>query len=136
MESMEQEMEHEELCGMCHQTLKWHREHKPRHAFVGVGEPARLPHPTENTGPTPTVTNSGMKGDPVLRAVLLRKGMIHEEDLTQMEKVFETARDSSKVVVVSEGHVAMLAVDELLEEITRPPAPGPTPSAESSPSDA
>lgn len=76
----------EPVCSICKQTKKWHEEHKPHHTFQTEGgslEEASYEAPTPNKGvKTPF--------DPVLRFLLIKKGIITPDELSEAETMLRS----------------------------------------------
>lgn len=69
-----------DLCSLCGLDQEWHKKHKPHHAFVKEGgslEEAEYGEP--DTRPRQ------MPFDPVLRFLLVQKGIISADELTSAE---------------------------------------------------
>lgn len=78
------------LCRICNQDEKWHKDHRPRHAYSPDSTLFR------KAGEMPA---RKLPSDPVLRLVLIRKGVISGDDLSAVEKELESAG----VIVVEPG---------------------------------
>lgn len=93
-------------CELCGQPRKWHVEHKPKHQFIEPNEQVALvlaedldlsgsPEPeTPGEGTQAPSTGTGrlidLPGDPLLRAVLIRAGIITQEQLQQEIEAYRT----------------------------------------------
>jgi hypothetical protein len=71
----------EVLCEVCRQTKAWHEEHRPQHEFSLDGQ-LRRAQPMTVEAPMPNVS---IPSDPILRLVLIEKGLITSEDLAEAE---------------------------------------------------
>ncbi|PYS90499.1 MAG: hypothetical protein DMF62_04870 [Acidobacteria bacterium] len=70
-----------ELCGICHQPREYHEKDTVRHQFdVGGKLMAKV------TSPPPTSSRGVPSGDPILRLLLIRKGIISADDIDAAEK--------------------------------------------------
>lgn len=72
-------------CKTCGRDEAWHQENKPRHPFDPEGE-VGLKQPSKKQQEQDKVqVIKGMGTDPILRATLIRKGLITVEDLLETE---------------------------------------------------
>lgn len=74
------------LCQICNQTEEWHKLHGVKHAFSPDSTKFRL---AEHKITAEAVVNK-LPSDPVLRMVLIRKGIISVDDLAEVEKELRT----------------------------------------------
>lgn len=80
----------EEVCAVCHKPKG---NHPYKHSFVPETESASLRsrdnHPSNQSSSRPTGAQGRVRnaqiGDPVLRLIMLRKGIITVDDLNQVE---------------------------------------------------
>jgi hypothetical protein len=68
------------LCGVCHKPREWHDQASILHQFDPGG---KLRPKTQVSEPADV---SLPKGDPILRLVLIRKGVISVDELEEVEK--------------------------------------------------
>lgn len=76
-------------CSVCNQTLAWHEHHHPVHKFTTAGGALELETADNHRGHEQPSSDSPaqrtLQGDPVLRLVLIQKGVISTDDLTATE---------------------------------------------------
>lgn len=80
-----------DVCGLCGNTRQWHDENKPVHQFDGdAGEltaGSDLGAEQQASPPsTPQVRPAGAGVDPVLRAILISKGLVTPDELHAAEE--------------------------------------------------
>jgi hypothetical protein len=88
-----------ELCGVCHHDRQWHRENPSvQHAFSENGQLSKKPvdskpvnHASSGDPATQGSIGRRLQGDPILRLLLIRKGIITTEELTQVEDELQGA---------------------------------------------
>lgn len=76
-------------CAICNQTEAWHRQHKPKHAFtLSPGDLRMAEYTPEANVPQPPAKPSRplLPSDPVLRKVLIDKGLITLDDIEAAER--------------------------------------------------
>lgn len=72
-------------CQVCGKFPVEHRDPSISHAFSTDGRLIRRSPPDESKLESQGSTQALLKGDPLLRMALIRKGVITAEDLTQVE---------------------------------------------------
>lgn len=95
------------ICQLCHQTEEWHREHHPKHAFVGPDDDPRL-----HEDPGPEKPSVSMRGDPVLRLALVKAGVIEEGQISEAEFWVREAAAAGSAVVIEDGGFKLLTLEE------------------------
>ena len=70
------------LCTICGRNRQWHKDTGAKHQFTDDPD-GKLEH--AKSGP-PVTTNNRIPGDPILRFLLIEKGLITPEDLTKAEE--------------------------------------------------
>lgn len=78
-------MSDQDICSVCKQSREWHKEHHPRHAFQSEGGVIEAAAPESSGGPSSNPPAPRLPGDPILRALLIRKGLISAEELDAVE---------------------------------------------------
>lgn len=96
------------LCTTCGQNEQWHHDHKPRHAFTNPGEETRR---VDQPAPTPTPRS----GDPLLRLVLMKKGLICQDDFDVAERFLSVAQQLNRAVLVEDGEYKLVDMAEFLQ---------------------
>jgi hypothetical protein len=91
----------EQRCTVCKQTESWHREHRPAHAFQAVG--SRLEAAVYDESPTPQPMRAPF--DPILRMLLIDKGLITVEELEEAERKLKAASAMGQGIVVQDRTV-------------------------------
>lgn len=94
------------LCQLCHQDDQWHREHKPKHKFVGPDDDPRL---VMDVPPQP---DRSVRGDPVLRLALVKAGVVTDGDIMEAEILIRTAAEEGMAVVVEDGQYRLLSIED------------------------
>lgn len=104
-----------DVCKICTNSYQWHLDNKPKHAFVGEGDqdtslrfeaPAKadlLPQPKRD--PDDVRSALSQSADPVVRALLVFKGLITAEELTEFTARMAEGLASSGAMVFGVGHV-------------------------------
>lgn len=100
------------ICQLCHQDDQWHREHKPKHAFVGPDD-----DPILLADPGPVVPPTTQRGDPVLRLALVKSGALTDHQIFEAEIWIREAAETGKAVVVEDGVFKLLDVDEWISRM-------------------
>lgn len=100
------------MCQLCHQDEQWHREHHPKHAFVGPED-----DPVLSVDPGPKMPSVSMRGDPVLRLALVKAGLIEEGQIQEAEFWVREAAEQGAGVVVEEGEFKLLSVNEWISRM-------------------
>lgn len=79
----------EPVCGVCHKPRSWHDKDSVRHQFDVSGKlMAKVA--------TPDIRSAGAsRGDPILRLLLIRKGIISVEEIENAEKELKALGVSS-----------------------------------------
>lgn len=102
----------DDKCGLCGQSFQWHQEHRPAHTFVVPGTAgglAQLGASNRERGMFPNRQGQqrsnvkvlpGLPSDPALRVLLLRKGVITQDELNEVEREIREAKESGSIVVV------------------------------------
>ena len=100
-----------ETCVICRRSLDWHRYNETAHKFSPMGQVGALdktfgprkkeeaPSLPRKGGPDVVRVQEGLPQDPVLRLVLLRKGIITLEELAETEKEVRDAKQRGAGVV-------------------------------------
>jgi hypothetical protein len=105
-----------DICAICGQTWGWHEDNKPRHTFMRAGQD----NATAQLGPSNRERNMfphrhatrqgvtqapkllpGLSSDPVLRILLLRKGLITPDELNATEAEVRETKEQGGVVIVT-----------------------------------
>lgn len=77
-------------CRMCDRSYQWHQDNFVRHPYTPSGSHNELRDTTRDKKPSQTqsasVVHTSVPFDPVLRLVLIEKGIISPQDLSEAEK--------------------------------------------------
>lgn len=119
----------DDLCGVCGQSRFWHSTHHPRHKFVARGEEMVLEEVGADASGAPSDAAPALGGEPptrrmppadlVLRAALIRAGVISNDDLLQMEFALQVGGE----VLIQQGGSSDRSGDEPLVH-PNPTSPG------------
>jgi hypothetical protein len=91
-----------DVCDTCGLRRWWHDQNGPQHEFRGAEDKV----PQGNRMETPPEPPTPMRlGDPVLRAALIRRGVLNESDFDEAEAwLREAARQGKALIVDSTGY--------------------------------
>ena len=92
---MSQNQSDEDVCQLCHSPRN---DHQRRHPFVGAGTDIGSAINNDKKNQGPAAVRIGSSGDPVLRMVLISKGLITLADLIAAEEEIDASRQSGKPV--------------------------------------
>lgn len=102
----------DDTCVVCGQSLEWHQANNPQHAYVVPGTSGGLsqlgPSNRErraqmfrsNDPKSHVKVVRGLPDDPALRIVLLRRGVITQDELIEAEREIREAQEKGTPIVV------------------------------------
>lgn len=126
-------------CTICNQTRKWHEDHKPKHKFVEPGGDPQIQRVDDRSSNSKTIQPGltpeeealrkrlrepgrvmplgdgptfGFTSDPVLRMLLVEKGVITPEELSATE---------AKLQAISGGGIVWTSPPQTTNVQSRPP---------------
>lgn len=82
-----------DVCVMCNNTRLWHKNNSVRHPFSMVNGELHPPPPGPKIVEGPGIVKMSTPFDPVLRMVLINKGIITTDDLDAAEKIIKHLTD-------------------------------------------
>lgn len=104
----------DEVCQICDQDWAWHKAVKPQHEFVGADDKDRSLRaaraaqgsdaPPPNRDPAAVHEIMNQQADPMLRALLVYKGFITPEELTEFQQMMSAGLASTGAMVFGENY--------------------------------
>lgn len=87
-----------ERCRTCGQSAEWHKKHRPRHPFVGVG--GEIGDLNKKEQQPKTSVMKGLSNDPALRVALVEAGVISYAQIMAAEEKLRDAAGRGQAIVI------------------------------------